>query len=148
MVHPIFKILIGGDNLNENKVKHLEFIQAVITRMAQNSFLLKGWAVTILVGIFAFANVSEMDSRYLIIAYIPVVFFWFLDGFFLWQEKLYRKLYDRVRIKEEAIDYDMNAYVCKDEVKSWLKVTFSITLSLFYIPLLVVILLAMLILPN
>ncbi|QFY76107.1 hypothetical protein CEQ83_26570 (plasmid) [Priestia megaterium] len=135
--------------MNENKIKHLEFIQAVITRMAQNSFFLKGWSVTILVGIFAFANVSEMDSRYLIVAYIPVVFFWFLDGFFLWQEKLYRKLYDRVRGREEeAIDYNMNAYVCKDEVKSWLKVTFSTTLSLFYIPLLVVILLAMLIFPS
>jgi len=31
----------------ENKVKHLEMIQAVIARMATNSFMFKGWAVTL-----------------------------------------------------------------------------------------------------
>ncbi len=31
----------------EQKIKHLEFIQAAINRMAGNSFLLKGWTVTL-----------------------------------------------------------------------------------------------------
>ena len=39
----------------EAKLKHLEFIQAAIARMATNSFLFKGWAMTIAVGIAAFA---------------------------------------------------------------------------------------------
>lgn len=29
-------------------LKHLEFIQAIVTRLANNSFLLKGWALTVL----------------------------------------------------------------------------------------------------
>ena len=35
--------------------KYLEFIQQTITRMANNSFLLKGWTVTLSAAIFALA---------------------------------------------------------------------------------------------
>ena len=31
---------------------------------------------------------------FVFLAYIPATVFWGLDGFFLWQEQLYRKLYD------------------------------------------------------
>lgn len=41
--------------MDDNKVKHLEMIQAVINRMAQNSFLLKGWSVVLTAAIFALA---------------------------------------------------------------------------------------------
>ncbi|WP_373482985.1 hypothetical protein [Acetobacterium sp.] len=40
----------------ENKTKHLEMIQSVISRMAGNSFTLKGWAVTLIAGIFALSE--------------------------------------------------------------------------------------------
>ena len=42
----------------ENKIKHLEIIQGIINRMAGNSFALKGWAVTLIAGIFALANIG------------------------------------------------------------------------------------------
>jgi hypothetical protein len=35
------------------KEKHLELIQAVISRMAGNSFLLKGWSVTLAAALLA-----------------------------------------------------------------------------------------------
>ena len=37
----------------EQKIKHLEFIQTTINRMAGNSFLLKGWTVTLTGGLLA-----------------------------------------------------------------------------------------------
>jgi len=37
----------------EAKIKHLELIQTVISRMARNSFILKGWGVTLISAIFA-----------------------------------------------------------------------------------------------
>ena len=40
----------------EKKMQHLQMIQDVITRMANNSFMLKGWAVTLIAGIFALAS--------------------------------------------------------------------------------------------
>lgn len=133
-----------GREMEENKVKHLEFIQSVINRMAQNSFLLKGWTVTIVSALFLFANTKETDSSYLIVAYIPIFFFWLLDSYFLHQEKLFRKMYDSVRMKlERDIDYEMNPAIFKSNVDSWLAVVISKTLFLFYFPIMGVILLAM-----
>jgi hypothetical protein len=37
------------------RIKHLEFIQATIVRLASNSFLLKGWTVTLVAALFALA---------------------------------------------------------------------------------------------
>ncbi|MFK9093001.1 hypothetical protein [Bacillus salipaludis] len=127
--------------MNENKLKHLEFIQGVINRMGQNSFLLKGWAVTLGAGLFAFANTQEMDYRFILIALIPTIFFWLLDGYFLWQEKLFRKLYDHVRKKGEGevIDFSMNVEPFVSETSSWIRTCLSNTLSLFYLPIIVII---------
>lgn len=130
--------------MNENKHKHLEFIQSIINRMSQNSFLLKGWAVAIVAGLLAFANKEEMDSNFLWVAIIPVILFWVLDGFFLHQEQLFIKLYDKVRTKEEKdIDFSMNTSIYRKNVPSWAKICFSRTVIIFYGPILIVILLAM-----
>lgn len=59
----------------EKKLKHLEMIQAVINRMANNSFMLKGWTVTLVAGIFALAS-KDADKMYFLIAYIPLIIFW------------------------------------------------------------------------
>jgi hypothetical protein len=37
------------------QIAHLQMIQAVITRMGSNSFLLKGWSVTLVAALFALA---------------------------------------------------------------------------------------------
>jgi len=82
--------------MNDNKLKHLEFVQNVISRMAANSFLLKGWSVTLVAAIFALAT-KDGNPSLLPVAYLPAFVFWFLDAYFLRQERLYRKLYDEVR---------------------------------------------------
>lgn len=58
----------------ENKIKHLELIQSVILRMASNTFALKGWAVTLVAGIFALAS-KDNDKMYFLVAYIPNIIF-------------------------------------------------------------------------
>src|SRR2546422_493386 len=93
----------------ENKLKHLDFIQAVISRMGSNSFLVKGWAVTLVAALFALAA-KDSNVRFVYVAYLPVLAFWSLDTFFLRQARLYRNLYDAVRAKApEQIDFDLNA---------------------------------------
>lgn len=89
-------------------MKHLEMIQGVITRMASNSFALKGWAVTLVAGIFALAN-KDANGAYFLVAYIPIIVFWGLDAYYLLQEKLFRALYDHVRmLPNNKIDFAMN----------------------------------------
>src|SRR5215467_8708030 len=92
----------------DSNLKHLEFLQAVISRMAGNSFLLKGWSVTLAAALFALAA-KDANLKLIVLAYYPILVFWVLDGFFLSQERLYRALYDKVRALPEAnIDFSMD----------------------------------------
>lgn len=50
--------------------------------MAGNSFLLKGWAVTLIAGIFALSS-NDTDKLYFLVAYIPILVFWALDSYYL-----------------------------------------------------------------
>ncbi len=79
----------------EEKIAHLGFIQGIITRMGNNSFLIKGWAVTLIAAIFALAA-KDANAKFVYLALFPVIVFWGLDAFFLRQEKLYRELYKKV----------------------------------------------------
>lgn len=128
----------------ENKQKHLEFIQAVINRMAGNSFLLKGWAITLVAALFAL-SAKDTNQSYIFIAYFPVIIFWILDGYFLSQERLFRDLYNHVRkLDEKEVDFSMDTSDYKKEKKnSWAYSIFSITLRFFYISLVVVMLLVL-----
>lgn len=121
----------------EKKIKHLELIQGVISRMASNSFMLKGWAVTLIAGVFVLAG-KDTDKLYFLVAYIPVIVFWGLDAYYLLQERLYRSLYEKVRQTDEHnIDFSLKATT--EEFKSnqnrlW-RCVFSKTEVGFYFPL-------------
>jgi len=116
----------------EAKLKHLEMIQGIINRMAGNSFLLKGWSVTLISALFAL-SAKDSNQFFLYLAYFPCVAFWSLDGYFLWQERMYRKLYQDVAKKDlESIDFDMNATKFKDKVDSLFSTCLSSTLRLFH----------------
>ena len=126
---------------NEKKIAHLEMIQGVINRMASNSFALKGWTVTLVAGIFVLSS-KNVNEVFFLVAYLPTICFWFLDSFYLLQERLYRSLYGKVRTLEEVqIDFDMNA--SKDEFRNEKNTFISCLISRteigFYIPLAVVV---------
>lgn len=87
---------------------HLEMIQGVINRLGSNSFLLKGWSVLLVVGILAVASENSRAWQMAILAMLPALLFWFLDGYFLSLERRYRCLYDRVRTATEPADFDMD----------------------------------------
>lgn len=115
----------------EAKNKHLEFIQATINRMAGNSFLLKGWSVTVMGGLLAF-SLKELSVHYVYISLAVLSFFWLLDSYYLSRERHFIRLYNVVRQKEESsIDFSMQT----DDFKSgcdWLRGAFSKTLVVFY----------------
>lgn len=124
----------------ENKLRHLELIQGVINRMASNSFMLKGWAVTLVAGIFALAG-KDTDKLYFLVAYIPVIVFWWLDAYYLLQERLYRSLYEKVRqTDEENIDFSLKATTVEfnSNKNCFCSCLFSKTEIGFYVPLAVV----------
>jgi hypothetical protein len=116
----------------EAKLKHLEFIQAIISRMAGNSFLLRGWSVTLAAALFALAA-KDANIKLIVLAYYPVLVFWILDGYFLSQERCYRALYDKVRqLPPDQIDFSMDTSGLKTGRRGWISSTLSLTLLLFY----------------
>ncbi|MFM7012057.1 MAG: hypothetical protein ACKO0Z_22460 [Betaproteobacteria bacterium] len=119
--------------MRENKRKHLEFIQGVVNRLSTNSFLLKGWSVGLVAALFALAA-KDADTRFLLLVFVPITIFWGLDGYCLWQERLYRALYRHVRLlPEEQADFCMSTEKVKGEKGlTWWSATFSKTVLLFH----------------
>jgi len=112
--------------------KHLELIQGVINRLAGNSFHLKGWSVVLVSALFALAA-SGTNVHFVYLAFLPAVAFWILDGYFLRQERMYRKLYDAVRAEDaKDSDFSMDAYDYNDQVPSWPATCVSTTLLIFH----------------
>lgn len=92
----------------EEKIKHLEFVQNVITRMNTNSFQLKGWMITIVSALLALYASSE-KVLYIFVALAPVLIFWLLDASYLKQEKQYQELYKDIVAEKDVVRFDMNA---------------------------------------
>lgn len=115
-----------------NKHTHLNMLQGIINRLSHNSFLLKGWSVVLVSAMFALAA-KDQQLLFIYLAYFPAICFWCLDGYFLRQERLFRKLYDYVRgLSEDEIDFCMNTQMVDDQVVPWLQVTTSKTLITFH----------------
>lgn len=125
------------NNACEKKMKHLEMVEGIIERMGNNSFQLKGWAVT-LVSIIGALSAQGSDRRFFLLSFLPLVAFWLLDSFFLQKERKYRILYKNISVKEENnIDFNMdtqNIVMSGEEASKicYFKCLFSITEVFFY----------------
>ncbi|MFA5342935.1 MAG: hypothetical protein WC381_03095 [Kiritimatiellia bacterium] len=128
--------------MDEQRIHHLDMIRAVISRMAQNSFTLKGWALTLIAGTFAL-SAKETNHGFLFIALFPAVAFWGLDAYYLRLEAKFRQLYDEVRMMSEeqwtANPFDLNPDKFNDRVDSWSKLLFSPSEAGYYVPVLLVV---------
>lgn len=67
--------------MNEKKIKHLEFIQNTINRISTNSFIIKGWCITIFSALYALSD-KDTNKSFIIISYLLIPSFWYLNGFF------------------------------------------------------------------
>lgn len=94
-------------NFSDLKIKHLEMIQSIISRMSQNSFSLKGWTITLVAGIFALAA-KDANLSFFLISYMPIILFWFLDSYYLQMERKYRAFYNHLINTEVETDFNLN----------------------------------------
>lgn len=92
---------------DENKIIHLQMIQDVISRMASNTFLIKGWSITALGAICVFW-LKERIYNILFLTLGLIIFFWVHDAYYLRLERGFRSYYNKVRLKEgEEIDFQI-----------------------------------------
>ena len=119
----------------EAKIRHLEMIQTVINRMANNSFMLKGWAVTLVAGVFVLSS-HNASKVFFLVAYVPIILFWFLDSYYLQFERKFIVLYNNVGNREEP-DYTFNIAPppsSKSDKTEYTQSLFSTTEFGFYFP--------------
>ena len=121
--------------LREYFFKEAEFVQDIISRMANNSFLIKGWSVTLVVASLLFKGIFYHHF----VALVPWFIFWLLDAYFLRLERLYRRLYgwlvnNRLSTNEFLLDMDKDRLEERfgNELPCTYQVMFSKVLVAFY----------------
>jgi len=113
-------------------IDELKIIQDVIKRMADNSFKIKGWTVTLIVIALIFKSKAGVGP---LVAFIPLFAFWLLDAYYLKIERIYRKIYEWTIANREQSDeflFDLNPGRFETKVDSYMLTMFSITLRIFY----------------
>lgn len=133
--------------MDGGRKEHLQMIQGIIDRMGQNSFQLKGWTVTLAAALEVFLK-GEARPVWLFVPALPVVAFWLLDAWYLRRERLFRRLFDRVRTKSGAQDFSMDVRPFTAEIGSAFVVAMSPTVIGFYGPILLAVILLALFLPR
>lgn len=122
----------GEKDLRDYLFKEIDIVQSIINRMGYNSFLIKGWTITLVVIVLVLRDTHGLTY----LAAVPLLAFWFLDAYYLRQEQLYRKLYDwlvenRLKTKERLLRMDTDQF----DVSFW-RALVSRTLRCFYPPIL------------
>lgn len=116
--------------MKESDINHLEFVQSIINRMSNNSFLLKSWTVTISSAILAL-SIGVPKSPFSIIALFSSLAFWGLDAYYLRQERLFRCLYDEIRRShfsknnDKIEPFSLETDKCDSQVSGWFRTLWS-----------------------
>lgn len=105
---------MSNNSRQEILYKEIELIQGCISRMAQNSFMVKGWVITLVAACCAVSSLSTNEWKILFVfGAIAIILFWYLDAFFLKMERLYRFKYEWViknRLSKDQHAFDLNPY--------------------------------------
>lgn len=121
----------AAPSVSDRQVKHLEMIQAIVTRLGNGSFLIKGWTMT-LAGAFLGFAVNRSSWKVAAVAVVPLFGFWILDSYYLRQERLFRALYEEARQPDTTVElFSMNTSSYQNSIK-WRKVVVSHTMINFY----------------
>lgn len=127
--------------MDDKKFKHLDYIHNTINRMSNNSFLIKGWTISIVSVIFIFSD-DEMNGNFLLISAVAVIIFWYLNGFFLQQERKFRALFNEIRkLSENDINFSMSTEEYKSGKYHLVSGIFGKTIWPFYLAILIMIIL-------
>ena len=119
----------------DQEIKHLELIQSAVNRLAANSFQMKGWMLTIVSALLGFFAESG-NTKFALVAILPVLVFWGLDAYYLQQERKFRGIYNDVVTPNKARKvglFEMPIKNYSDESYSFWNVFTSRTMLLLYL---------------
>ena len=133
---------MSNNEINDNLyIEYFKILQNTITRMAQNSFLIKAWSITIIAGI-SVLTFSFINTLIFAVLIGVIIVFWIMDSYYLRLEKLYRKLYEKVvnifntpSMKTQIRLFDMKYESFTNQVHTIPRIMVSKAEGLFYITL-------------
>lgn len=112
-------------------------IQAVITRLAGNSFQTKQWALALLGVIWGITlkKESAVPVAECYLTCLLIIMFWTLSSYYLQQERIFRKLYERA--VDDPVTENRRFYLTptpddKRRVSCLFSIMFSITQSIMF----------------
>ncbi|MDR3177906.1 MAG: hypothetical protein LBT96_02870 [Campylobacteraceae bacterium] len=119
--------------INREKIliEEVKVVQDIIKRMASNSFYIKGWTITLVFVVLVF-RAKDINVS---VAYLPLFCFWFLDAYYLRQERLFRKVHDwitKYRLENDDNVFNLNPMRFNEDVASIKRIMFSISILPFY----------------
>ena len=116
---------------------HLQIEQGIISRMAENCRQCKLWSVTTIAAILFFAARSS-SPEHALIALVPLALLWGLDGYYLGQERAFRRSSAGFVQKLHGgglTPAELYSWGEKVRWKDWLEGCKAMPCSWFYVPL-------------
>ena len=121
--------------MEEKKIKHLDYIENTISRMNQCSFKVKeltGVVIAAILAVYAATYSAEANGKkeLFLVTIVPIVIFWIIDAYYLYQERLFRDLFKDVaglNGRIEIMDFDMSTARYTKGFSTYMKALFSKT---------------------
>lgn len=113
-------------NNDDIKIKYLDILSEIIDRMSRNSFIIKGWSISIVVAIVTLVpDIYTEDEKSILVLLLSIIIFSLLDAKYLHLERIYRDHWNNV-IKDSNFDLvrqninnDMKDYSYISSYLSW-----------------------------
>ena len=117
----------------KNLPVYLQMIENVINKMSSNSFLIRGWGITVissLITVYLTHLRNKSDWYILILCLVVCILFWINDAYYLYIERKFRMLYSKA-INSEVDNFAMDINNIKMNFSSCM---FSCTYLISYLP--------------
>jgi hypothetical protein len=129
---------LSAEKIADLRVKHLELLQSIVTRIANNGATLKNYCITLTVAICGLA-VTLHRPIVTLLALMPIVMFSALDAQFLRIERRFRGVFDVVRQADWATPPNFEISLGAAPSVSYWRTLASWSILVFYLPLAVVV---------
>jgi hypothetical protein len=121
------------------RVKHLEMVQAVVSRLANYGATLKNYCITLTVALSGLAVSQKLPAAFGL-AVLAILVFAILDAQYLRLERRFRRLFDTLREGDWSARPDFRMDIGDVPRPSFWAAFFSWSIGVFYLPLAVAVL--------
>jgi hypothetical protein len=132
------------EKLADLRVKHIEMLQTVISRMSGYGASFKSYCITVTTAVIGFAFTLHRPGV-AALALLPILFFALADAQYLRVERRFRGSFDLVRKQDWGVMPSFEITLKHAPAESYVRSITSWSIASFYAPLAVVVLIAVLV---